>query len=560
LASILFLPKVEAAVGDLFDIDGLKYTVITEDQASQTGTVSVETVSKEISGDIVIPPSVVNGENIYSVTLVRASAFEQCAALKSVVLPESVTSIGDSAFFGCSSLTSITIPEGITSIEDYTFLRCSSLTSIIIPDSVTYIGYQAFSWCTHLTDVTIGGGVTRIGTFAFSYCSSLTSIVIPKSVTSIAPYAFQNCNWLTAVYFEGNAPKIISGNAFYSPSIIYYKAEKIRWTNPWDGRPTALWIEAPKITEQPQSQTVLEGDSVTISVSAIGTEPFNYQWYRDGVAIENAVNASYTIESVTAEDLGNYTVVVSNEEGEETSDIAALSYLKAPIITVHPVSLTVDAGTQTALQVEALDAESYQWYMDDLLINGATNALYNVDAIKGINVGTYKVIVSNRAGTATSLTASLTLTKPYRATATAQVVNGFVVGLNVIDGGWGYTREPKIKIIDETGLGAIVHCIIENGVVTQIIVDKPGSKYSGETAILIGSPRTNSSLEIGTSELNAGVRITMHLALGMTYQLWSSTDCVDWTQEGEPFTAEEEEMDILREIEGPGRFFKLQEI
>ena len=152
--------------------------------------------------------------------------------------------------------------------------------------------------------------------------------------------------------------------------------------------------------------------------------------------------------------------------------------------------------------------------------------------------------------------ATLTLKIPYRATGTVQVVNGFVVGLHLTDGGWGYTREPKIRIKDETGKGATGHCIIENGVVTQIIIDNPGSNYSGEATILIGSPFSNSSLDIAVSE----VKVKMHLVLGMEYQLWSSIDCINWEQVGETFTAEEEEMDIRFQVEDYGRFFKLQEI
>jgi hypothetical protein len=117
-----------------------------------------------------------------------------------------------------------------------------------------------------------------------------------------------------------------------------------------------------------------------------------------------------------------------------------------------------------------------------------------------------------------------------------------------------------VRIRDESGTGFEAHCIVENGIVVGIVIDNPGSNYSSEATILIGSPGINSSLEIGTSGLNAGVRVTMHLALGMEYQLWSSVDCINWEQAGEPFIAEEEEMDIRFQVEDYGRFFKLQEI
>ena len=46
-----------------------------------------------------------------ALTCIGGSAFNNCANITSVTIPDSVTSIGDGAFFGCTSLTSITIPN-----------------------------------------------------------------------------------------------------------------------------------------------------------------------------------------------------------------------------------------------------------------------------------------------------------------------------------------------------------------------------------------------------------------------------------------------------------------
>jgi len=554
LASLLVLPKAHAAIGDTFTVDQLIFTVLSESKVTQMGTVSVGAASQQISGDIVIPSSVYKGVINYSATLIPYSAFSECTNLTSIVIPDSVTSIGMFAFAVCNKLKNIEIPVGITEIGNSAFFDCSSLTSIELPNSITSISAETFSWCTNLTKIVIPDSVTMIGKRSFINCGSLTSIVIPKSVTEIDEYAFVSCLNLKNVYFEGNAP-LVTDWAFYDPAVIYYRQGTTGWKNPWKGRPTALWIETPVITDQPQSKAVMEGDSVTFSGNATGRAPLSYQWYKDGTLLEGATGASYTIENVIAEDFGNYTVVVTNELDEATSDIAVLSYLTPPTITVPPASLTVDAWAQATFQVEALGADSYQWYRNDIPISGATGVLYTIDSAKGVDVGTYKVVVTNRAGS-TTVSATLTLTQPYRATGTVQVVNGFVVGLNITDGGWGYTREPKFRIKDETGKGATGHCVIENGVITQIIVDNPGSKYSGEATLLIGSPFSNSRLRIGASE----VEVEMNLVLGMEYQLWSSVDCINWERAGEPFTAEEEEMTFFFKVEDCGKFFKLQEI
>ena len=138
-----------------------------------------------------------NGEGIITfdapITSIGDKAFEWCAALKSITVPDSVTSIGKYAFSDCSSLASVTIGNGVTSIGKYAFSNCSGLTSITIPGSVTSIGIYAFSGCTSLTSVTIPDNVTSIGGYAFYGCSSLASVTIPNSVTDIGNYAFYGC-------------------------------------------------------------------------------------------------------------------------------------------------------------------------------------------------------------------------------------------------------------------------------------------------------------------------------------------------------------------------------
>lgn len=61
-----------------------------------------------------------------------------------------VTSIGNEAFDFCAPLTSITIPDGVTSIGDSAFAYRFSLTRVTIPESVKSIGHRAFASCLSL--------------------------------------------------------------------------------------------------------------------------------------------------------------------------------------------------------------------------------------------------------------------------------------------------------------------------------------------------------------------------------------------------------------------------
>lgn len=107
----------------------------------------------EPSGELIIPATVTDKGNSYSVTAIGDNAFHSCTRLTSVTIPKGVTAIGIRAFSDCENLTSVTIPEGVTTIGGRAFSGCTSLTSVTIPKSVTAIGWNAFNNCTSVENV-----------------------------------------------------------------------------------------------------------------------------------------------------------------------------------------------------------------------------------------------------------------------------------------------------------------------------------------------------------------------------------------------------------------------
>jgi hypothetical protein len=77
---------------------------------------------------------------------------------------------------------------------------------------------------------------------------------------------------------------------------------------------------------------------------------------------------------------------------------------------------------------------------------------------------------------------------PSIATATAQVVNGFVVGATITSGGSGYTNNPTVTITGGGGTGAKATATQFNGVVTSITITNPGSGYTSTPTITIEPP------------------------------------------------------------------------
>ena len=99
------------------------------------------------------------------------------------------------------------------------------------------------------------------------------------------------------------------------------------------------------------------------------------------------------------------------------------------------------------------------------------------------------------------------------ATGTVTVMNGFVVGATITDGGSGYTKAPKVVISGGGGTGATAIATIDaNGRVTRISIVSSGRKYTGTPTITIDPPPFPPSQAKGTATLIngfvTGVQIT----------------------------------------------------
>ncbi len=87
---------------------------------------------------------------------------------------------------------------------------------------------------------------------------------------------------------------------------------------------------APSLITQPNSLTVNAGSPAFFSVTATGTGPLSYQWFKNGTPISDGTGASLTIPSAASSDVGSYHVVVTNAVGSLTSSAATLSITPVP--------------------------------------------------------------------------------------------------------------------------------------------------------------------------------------------------------------------------------------
>ena len=112
-----------------------------------------------------------------------------------------------------------------------------------------------------------------------------------------------------------------------------------------------------------------------------------------------------------------------------------------------------------------------------------------------------------------------TLHAQRAATATATVINGFVTGITVTDGGSGYTSAPGVSINGGGGSGATALALLNNDEVSQIIVLTAGSGYSSVPDVVIAPPDlpTQSILD-----LRMIPELTIYGEIGSTNQIQSA--------------------------------------
>lgn len=74
-------------------------------------------------------------------------------------------------------------------------------------------------------------------------------------------------------------------------------------------------------TGLPDTTAVTAGQTMTLTVVVTGgSEPYSYQWYKNGNAISGATGASYVKAAAATGDSGTYKVVVQDDYSNIISD------------------------------------------------------------------------------------------------------------------------------------------------------------------------------------------------------------------------------------------------
>ncbi len=175
-------------------------------------------------------------------------------------------------------------------------------------------------------------------------------------------------------------------------------------------------FHSPIISSQPTNMVAQAGSNAAFTVSATTSGILNYQWIFNGTnSLPDMTNATLTLSNVSAANVGNYSVIVSDSVisyNSVTSSVATLTGVFPPVVTAQPASQSVSIGNNVIFAANAIGTPpiTYSWWFNtNNFVASSTNNYLTLANILPANAGQYFAVVSNAYGSATSSVASLTI-------------------------------------------------------------------------------------------------------------------------------------------------------
>ena len=190
-----------------------------------------------------------------NITKIGEDAFNECKALTTIKLPNSLKTLDKQAFRSCWNLKNVEYSNQLETIGEGAFQdNLFGFEKFYFKGSVKNVGSYAFAngklTCVHLKgDMTMGDYVfqndkslkyvefpatssatqplTKVTEGMFQNCTSLPFITLPTTVTEIKTKAFDGCSSLKYVNILAASPATLGANAFPTTAGVYVKPSKL---------------------------------------------------------------------------------------------------------------------------------------------------------------------------------------------------------------------------------------------------------------------------------------------------------------------------------------------
>ncbi|HXT13639.1 MAG TPA: immunoglobulin domain-containing protein [Candidatus Angelobacter sp.] len=243
---------------------------------------------------------------------------------------------------------------------------------------------------------------------------------------------------------QSSASHIPDGNVLYEPSwegtailnaVHWQHSGSLGgWVNENGGADGTTWPELPGGTAIWQDFPTIRGHRYAVRFACkTGSNPNSGETGDALVAVAWDNQQLGTLDIPEAE-IGywhwdnTYSVIASNTTSEiaftnvgRTIQMDAFSVVDVsdpPVIVTQPGSISSVAGGSATFAVGATGTEplQYQWYFQDMPIEGANDSQLELTALTTNQIGDYHVVITNNFGMVTSAVASLLVDVPHGAT------------------------------------------------------------------------------------------------------------------------------------------------
>lgn len=289
-----------------------------------------------------------------------------------------------------------------------------------------------------------------------------------------------------------------------------------------------------KILGQPAATTVVEGNPLTLTLSASG-EALSYDWSRNGVSL--GINSpTLSFATIRAADEGTYSCRIWNGSSSANCNAFTVTVNQGVRIATQPVAASAfeDASVTLSVSATGKPTPSVNWYRNGTLVRSNATTL-TLSSLQMADAGSYHCVVRNSVNSVNCNAVNVTVREKVRITkplANQTLNEGDAIALDL-----AATGEAPINyqcyhngtaVVAGTSPGSLVipnaqaadagnyHCVVSNA----------GSRVTSNTASVsvVSSVVTRSALLTWTAPTTRanGERLSSSEIAG--YEIYMATD------------------------------------